>query len=81
MTFGESTSRKSSDFEYKVIGFGCGPWKWYKGVGKIHMKKGRVGEERKGKMRKQMDVPLHRVIYLDIESAHTVSRVLSLIYQ
>jgi hypothetical protein len=32
-----------------VIGFGCGPWRWYKGVGEIHMKKGRVGEERKGK--------------------------------
>jgi hypothetical protein len=33
----------------KVIGFGCGPWRWYKGVGEIHMNKGRVGEERKGK--------------------------------
>jgi hypothetical protein len=25
------------------------PWRWYQGVGKIHMNKGRVGEERKGK--------------------------------
>jgi hypothetical protein len=33
----------------KVIGFGCGPWRWYRGVGKIHMNKGRVGEERGGK--------------------------------
>jgi hypothetical protein len=33
----------------KVVGFGCGPWRWYKGVGKIHMNKGRVGEERRGK--------------------------------
>jgi hypothetical protein len=33
----------------KVVGFGCGPWRWYKGVGEIHMNKGRVGEERGGK--------------------------------
>jgi hypothetical protein len=33
----------------KVVGFGCGPWRWYKGVGEIHINKGRVGEERKGK--------------------------------
>jgi hypothetical protein len=33
----------------KVIGFGCGPWTWYKGVREIHMNKGRVGEERRGK--------------------------------
>jgi hypothetical protein len=33
----------------KVIGFGCGPWRWYRGVGEVHMNKGRVGEERGGK--------------------------------
>jgi hypothetical protein len=33
----------------KVVGFGCGPWRWYIGVGEIHMNKGRVGEERGGK--------------------------------
>jgi hypothetical protein len=33
----------------KVVGFGCGPWRWYRGVGEIHMNKGRVGEERGGK--------------------------------
>jgi hypothetical protein len=33
----------------KVIGFGCGPWRWYRGVGEIHMNKGRVGEKRGGK--------------------------------
>jgi hypothetical protein len=33
----------------KVIGFGCGPWRWYKGVGEIHTNKGGVGEERRGK--------------------------------
>jgi hypothetical protein len=33
----------------KVVGFGCGPWRWYKGVGEIDMNKGRVGEERRGK--------------------------------
>jgi hypothetical protein len=42
MTFSESTSEKSSDF-------GCGSWRWYKGVGEIHMNKGRVGEERRGR--------------------------------
>jgi hypothetical protein len=35
----------------KVISFGCGPWRWYRGVGEIYiyMNKGRVGEERGGK--------------------------------
>jgi hypothetical protein len=33
----------------EVIGFGCDPWRWYRGVGEIHMNKGRVGEERGGK--------------------------------
>jgi hypothetical protein len=33
----------------KVVSFGCGPWRWYEDVGKIHMNKGRVGEERRGK--------------------------------
>jgi hypothetical protein len=54
MTFGESTSGKSLDFEYESRWLWCGPWRWYKGVGEIHMNKGRVGEERKG-----TDVPLH----------------------
>jgi hypothetical protein len=49
MTFGESTTGKLSDFEYKGIGFGCGPWRWYKGVGEVHMNKGRVGDERGAK--------------------------------
>jgi hypothetical protein len=35
----------------KVVGFGCGPWRWYKGEGKIHTNKGRVGEERRGEER------------------------------
>jgi hypothetical protein len=33
----------------KVVGFGCGPWRWYRGVGEIDMNRGRVGEERGGK--------------------------------
>jgi hypothetical protein len=33
----------------KIIGFGCDPWRWYIGVGEIHMNRGRVGEERGGK--------------------------------
>jgi hypothetical protein len=49
-TSGESTFGKSSDFEYQSHRLcGCGPWRWYKGVGEIHMDKGRVGEESKGK--------------------------------
>jgi hypothetical protein len=49
-TFGESTSRKSLDFEYEGHQlWGCGPWRWYIGVGRIHMNMGRVGEERGGK--------------------------------
>jgi hypothetical protein len=42
MTFGESTSGKLLDFE-------CGPWRWYKGMGEIHMNSRRVGEKRGGK--------------------------------
>jgi hypothetical protein len=50
MTFGELTSGKSSDFEYEGRQlWGCGPWRWYIGVGRIHMNRGRVGEERGGK--------------------------------
>jgi hypothetical protein len=50
MTFSESTSGKSSDFEYQSRWLcGCGPWRWCKGVGEIHMDRGRVGEESKGK--------------------------------
>jgi hypothetical protein len=49
-TFGKSTSGKSSDFEYQSHRLcGCGPWRWCKGVGEIHIDKGRVGEESKGK--------------------------------
>jgi hypothetical protein len=33
----------------KVVSFGRGPWRLYKGVGEIHMNKGKVGEERGGK--------------------------------
>jgi hypothetical protein len=58
-TFGESTSRKLSDFEYKGRWlWGCGPWRWYIGVGRIHMNMGRVGEERGGK--KKDGCPLTR---------------------
>jgi hypothetical protein len=35
----------------KVIGFGCGPWRWYRCVGEDTYKQGesRRGEERRGK--------------------------------
>jgi hypothetical protein len=35
----------------KVVDFGGGggPWRWYRGVGEIHMNRGRVGEESGGK--------------------------------
>jgi hypothetical protein len=39
VAFGELTSGKSLAFE-------CGLWKWYRGVGEVHMNKGRVGEDR-----------------------------------
>jgi hypothetical protein len=49
-TCGELMSGKSSDFEYQSRRLcGYGPWRWYKGVGEIHMDNGRVGEESKGK--------------------------------
>jgi hypothetical protein len=49
----------------KVIGFQCGPWRWYKGVGEIHMNKGRVGEERRGQ---EMDgCPLTQISGFDYD--------------
>jgi hypothetical protein len=51
-TFDESTSGKSLDFKYGFLGDGTDVW------GKIHMNGGRVGEERRGEVRKQTDVPL-----------------------
>jgi hypothetical protein len=33
----------------RVISFGGGPWRWYRGVGEIHINRGRVGEDRGGK--------------------------------
>jgi hypothetical protein len=45
----------------KVVGFGCGPWRWYRGVGEIHMKRERVGEE----VRKWTDVPLQIGVNVD----------------
>jgi hypothetical protein len=34
----------------EVIGFRCNLWRWYRGEeGGIHMNRGRVGEERRGK--------------------------------
>jgi hypothetical protein len=35
----------------KVVSFGCGPWRWYRGMEEIHMNKGRVGESRRGEGR------------------------------
>jgi hypothetical protein len=33
----------------EVVGFGCNPWRWYRGIGEVHMSKGRVGEDRGSK--------------------------------
>jgi hypothetical protein len=33
----------------EVVGFGCNPWRWYKGMREVHMSKGRVGEDRGSK--------------------------------
>jgi hypothetical protein len=55
----------------KVVGFGC-PWRWYRGVGKIHMNKGTVGEERGGK---EMDrCPLtftYLILEISLASSYT----------
>jgi hypothetical protein len=33
----------------KIISFGSGLWRWYRGVEETHMNRGRVGEDRGGK--------------------------------
>jgi hypothetical protein len=48
MTFSESTSGKLLDFEYEGRRL-WGVVRWYRGVGRIHINRGRVGEERGGK--------------------------------
>jgi hypothetical protein len=48
-TFGESTSGSHWTLNTKVVGFGCDSWRWYRGVGRIHMNGGGVEEEREGK--------------------------------
>jgi hypothetical protein len=72
-TYGELTSGKSLDFEYQSCQLcGCDPWRWYKGVGEIHMDKGRVGEESKGK--ETDGYPLtHRFISLILCMHHALS--------
>jgi hypothetical protein len=30
----------------KVVGFGCGPWRWYRGVGEYEQGESRRGEGR-----------------------------------
>jgi hypothetical protein len=37
----------------RSLASGCSPWRWYRGVGRVHMNRGRVGEERGGK---EMDI-------------------------
>jgi hypothetical protein len=65
MIFGELTSESCRTFGYKVIGFECGPWRWYRVVGEIHMNRGRVGEERGGKETDRCPLPLARqVLYI-----------------
>jgi hypothetical protein len=33
----------------EVVAFRCNPWRWYRGGERVHMNRGRVGEERGGK--------------------------------
>jgi hypothetical protein len=47
MTFGHPESCWT--LNTKVVGFGCSPWRWYRGVGENTYEQGRVGEERGGK--------------------------------
>jgi hypothetical protein len=35
----------------KVVSFKCGPWRWYRGVGDIHMNRGVERESRRGEER------------------------------
>jgi hypothetical protein len=52
----------------KIIGFECGPWRWYRGMGDIHINRGswrgRVGEDRRGKEmdRCPLTFPLQSVV-------------------
>jgi hypothetical protein len=50
ITSNELISEKSSDFEYEghPSALGCGLWRWYRGVGRMHMNRrsGRKGERR-----------------------------------
>jgi hypothetical protein len=55
-TFGESTSGKSSDFEYRSHRL----WVWsLEMVQRCGENTYEQGESRRGEVRKQMDVPLH----------------------
>jgi hypothetical protein len=53
----------------KVVSFGYGPWRWYRDVTEVWgiytyeqgELRGAEGEERRGEVRKRMDVPLHKV--------------------
>jgi hypothetical protein len=48
----------------EVVGFGCNPWRWYRGMGEVHMSKGRVGEDSGSK---EMDrCPLTLLGYLPL---------------
>jgi hypothetical protein len=31
------------------LAFECGPWGWYRGMGEVHISKGKVGEDRGSK--------------------------------
>jgi hypothetical protein len=43
----------------EVVGFRCGPWRWYRGEDEEYIYTG--GEwGRRGEVRKWTDVPLHR---------------------
>jgi hypothetical protein len=63
------------------LDFRYGPWRYYKGVGDIHMNRGRVGEERGGKETDRCPltifVDLYYIFYLQYHGYFLFSTSLS----
>jgi hypothetical protein len=59
---GEDRGSKEMD-RCPLTALGCGPWRWYRGVERIHMNRGRVGEERGDK--ETNGCPLTATIYFN----------------
>jgi hypothetical protein len=53
----------------EVIGYRYGPWKWYRGENGEYIWTG-VEWERRGEVRRWMDVPLHYLLFKSTASQH-----------